>query len=200
MNTINTTIIGLSGTNGSGKDTFGQIMADEFNYLFISVTELLRDEAKRRNLNVDRENLRTISAEWRRESGLGVLVDKAMAEYEKVKDKYSGVVMASLRNPGEASSLHELDGTLVWLDADPKLRYERIQANAHLRGRSDEDQKTFDEFLQEEQAEMSHSGDEATLNMAGVKEVADLIIINDQSDLVIFKDKIAEALNLGKFL
>jgi cytidylate kinase len=200
MNTINTTIIGLSGTNGSGKDTFGQIMADEFNYLFISVTELLRDEAKRRNLNVDRENLRTISAEWRRESGLGVLVDKAMAEYEKVKDKYSGVVMASLRNPGEASSLHELDGTLVWLDADPKLRYERIQANAHLRGRSDEDQKTFDEFLQEEQAEMSHSGDEATLNMAGVKEVADLIIINGQSDLVIFKDKIAEALNLGKFL
>ena len=52
------------------------MLAHHHNYMFISVTDLLRNEARRRGLPVVRENLRTISAEWRRELGLGVLVDK----------------------------------------------------------------------------------------------------------------------------
>jgi cytidylate kinase len=132
-------IIGLSGTNGSGKDAAGLILADKHGYLFISVTELLRNEAKRRGLPVEREVLRTVSAEWRRELGLGVLVDKAVAEYEKDADKDAGVVMASLRNPGEADRIHEFGGTMVWLDADPHVRYERIQANAAHRDRAEEE-------------------------------------------------------------
>src|ERR1700712_2639742 len=128
-------IIGLSGTNGSGKDTLGELLAERYNFLFISVTELLRDGLKERGAPIDREHLRALSAEWRREHGLGVLVDRAMEQYDKVKDQYAGVVMASLRNSGESERLHELKGTLVWLDADPHIRYERIQANAHLRGR-----------------------------------------------------------------
>jgi len=34
-------IIGLAGTNGSGKDTVGHILADKHGYLFVSVVELL---------------------------------------------------------------------------------------------------------------------------------------------------------------
>ena len=62
-----TKIIGLSGTNGSGKDTVGEMLAAQHGYLFVSVSDLLREEARRRNLPVTREVLRTISAEWRRE-------------------------------------------------------------------------------------------------------------------------------------
>ena len=46
-----------------------------------------------------------VSAEWRRESGLGVLVDKAVSEYEKAETEYSGLAIASLRNPGEADRM-----------------------------------------------------------------------------------------------
>ncbi|HVV25509.1 MAG TPA: AAA family ATPase [Candidatus Saccharimonadales bacterium] len=189
-------IIGLSGTNGSGKDTVGQMLADKHNYLFISVTELLRAEAKRRGLPIQRENLRQISAEWRREFGLGVLVDKAVAEYRKKPDQYSGVVMASLRNPGEADRIHKLGGTMVWIDADPRVRYERIQANAHRRGRRSEDDKTFEEFMTEEAAEMQHDGDSATLNMLGVKEKSDVFVQNDTSDLEAFGKQIDQVLGL----
>src|SRR5512146_1678799 len=111
-------IIGLAGTNGSGKDTVGHVLADDYGYLFVPVTELLRAEAIRRGLEPNRENLRMIGNEWRRTVGLSVLVDKAVAEYEKVKDRYAGVAMASLRNPGEADRVHELGGTMVWVDAD----------------------------------------------------------------------------------
>ena len=66
---------------------------------------------------MEREVLRTISAEWRRELGLGVLVDKAYAEYQ-VGD-YKGLAIASLRNPGEADRVHALGGSVLWIDADP---------------------------------------------------------------------------------
>lgn len=189
-------IIGLSGTNGAGKDTVGEVLAERHNYLFISVTELLREEARRRGLPVEREHLRTISAEWRREQGLGVLVDRAVDAWKATGDKYQGVVMASLRNPYEADRVHELGGSVVWVDADPKVRYERVTAGD--RGRGGEDNKTFEQFLAEQEAEMTPpvGADAAVLNMAAVRDRADINMVNDGADLEAFKQQIVETLGL----
>jgi len=194
----NIKFIGLAGTNGSGKDTVGHILADKYGYLFISVTELLRNEAKRRGQPVAREFLRPISVEWRRELGLGVLVDKAVAEYEKDADKYAGIVMASLRNPGEADRIHEFGGTMVWLDADPQVRYDRVQNNAAARNRAEEDNKTFEQFLAEEEAEMHApaGGDSANLDGAAVKDRCDVFITNDSNDLTLFQTIVEQSLGL----
>ena len=191
-------IIGLAGSNGSGKDTVGGILAEKYGYLFISVTELLRNEARRRGLPVERENLRMISAEWRRELGLGVLVDKVVAEYERKPDKYTGVAMASLRNPGEADRIHEFGGTMVWIDAEPKVRYERIQANAAYRDRAEEDNKTFDSFLAEEAVEMHApaGSDPASLDGSAVKSRCDVFMINDSRDLSSLDFEITQKLGL----
>jgi cytidylate kinase len=192
-------IIGISGTNGSGKDTLGHMLADHHGYLFVSVTELLRAECTKRGIAVSRENLRMVSAEWRREQGLGVLVDKAVEEYTKAKDKYNGVAIASLRNPGEADSVHSLGGTVVWIDADPKIRYQRIQASSHIRShRAHEDDKTFEEFLAEEQAEMHASGDAATLDMSAVKDRADIKMDNSFENSEQFRLEAEKTLDLNK--
>jgi len=189
-------IIGLSGTNGAGKDTVGEVLAERHNYLFISVTELLRDEVRRRGLPVEREHLRTVSAEWRREFGLGVLVDRAVDAWKETGDKYQGIVMASLRNPYEADRVHELGGSVIWVDADPKVRYGRITSSD--RGRGAEDDKTFEQFLAEEEAEMRppEGADAAVLNMAAVKERADILMNNNGEDLETFKYQIEETLGL----
>lgn len=191
-------IIGLAGTNGSGKDTVGRILARAYGYMFVSVTDILRAELKRRNLEVNRENLRTLSAEWRRETGhLGILVDEAVEEFQK-EPKYAGVAIASLRNPGEADRVHELGGTVVWVDADPKVRYERVQANVATRGRAGEDRKTYEQFLSEEAAEMNkpHGTDNAVLDMAGVKKLCDVFINNDDNSLSKLQSGIVKALGL----
>jgi cytidylate kinase len=191
---INFKIIGIAGTNGSGKDSVGQVLADRHSYLFVSVTDLLRAELNRRGIPVEREHLRELSAEWRREYGYGVLVDRAIEEFNKLKGQYIGVAIASLRNPAEADRIHELGGLVLWIDADARTRYERIQNNAEARSRAGEDSKTFEEFLTEEEAEMHSSGDGATLDMSKVKKRSDIILDNDQTNLVEFQDFITEQL------
>ena len=193
-------LIGVAGTNGSGKDTVGLLLSERHGFLFISVTELLRDECRKRGLPVERENLRMISAEWRRAQGTGVLVDKAVEAFEALpdKDRYTGLVMASLRNPGEADRVHELGGTMLWVDADPHVRYQRIQANAATRGRAGEDNKTFEQFMAEEEAEMHapEGADSAMLDMAAVKDRIDVSIENNSSDMNTFDLSMSTVLGL----
>lgn len=186
-------IFGISGTNGSGKDLLGQILAEHYGYMFVSVADLLRDEAKKRGLQPSRENLRTISAEWRRQKGLGVLVDEALGKFKSSDKQYSGLVLGSLRNGGEATRLHELGGELIWVDADPKLRYERVIARA----RDAESKMTYEQFLLNEQAEMKSSGDDATLDVAKLKDMADIKIENNFSSFEPLKQEIEKTFKLA---
>ncbi len=185
-------IIGIAGTNGAGKDTVGQILAEDYKWMFVSGSDILRKELERRGLEIERSNLRALSGEWRRTHGLGVLIDMTVDIYNRSTGQYQGLAISSIRNPGEAARVHELGGKIIWVDADPKIRYQRI----YSRGRSAEDNKTFEQFLSEERAEMSHSGDETTLNMAGVKAKADIFIENNGNKLDEFKRVIARKLSL----
>lgn len=196
----NVKLIGVAGTNGSGKDTIGHILAEHYGFLFITVTELLREECRKRGLSVERENLRMVSAEWRRQHGTGVLVDKAVEAFRNLPDadRYRGLVIASLRNPGENDRVHEMKGVVLWADAEPKVRYERIQKNAAHRDRAEEDTKTFEEFIAEEEAEMHapEGADAAMLNMSAVKEKCDLFVENNSSNLDVFRKQVATVLGL----
>ena len=185
-------IIGISGTNGSGKDTVGQMLAERHNFLFISGSDLLRAEAKKRGLPIERDVLSSISAQWRREEGMGAVSARVYELFKLQKDKYDGMATVSLRHPGEADFIHSKGGIVVWVDADPKVRYDRI----YSRQRTDEDNKTYEEFLAEQESEMSHSGDSATLNMSAVKDRADIFLTNDGNDIEAFKDQAEKALGL----
>lgn len=183
-------IIGVAGTNGSGKDTVCQMLAERHNFLFISGSDLLRDEAVKRGLPLERDVLSSISAEWRRNEGMGAVSARVHELYESQKDKYEGLATVSLRHPGEADFIHSKGGIVVWVDADPRVRYDRI----YSRQRTAEDNKTFEEFLAEQESEMSHTGDAATLNMSAVKKLADIHLENNGNDVEAFKDQAEKAL------
>lgn len=184
-------ILGISGTNGAGKDSIGEFLAVQHNWLFVSVTDILRQELIRRKLPIERENLRNLSAEWRKQFGLGVLVDKAVEIYKSKPEEYEALAIASLRNPGEADEVHKLKGQVIWVDADPRVRYKRIIS----RQRGTEDQKTYEEFLTEEQHEMQHKGHRATLSLEGVKAKSDIFITNNSKDINKFYIELGEVIN-----
>jgi dephospho-CoA kinase len=182
-------IIGVAGTNGSGKDTIAKVLSEKHDFYAASATDMLGAELTRRGLPHERENKRTVSAEWRREHGLGVIVDKAVEEAKTAG--YTKLVVGSLRNPGEVDKVHELGGEVIWVDSDPRVRYDRIQKNN--RGRV-EDAKTYEQFLAEEEVEMSQSGDSATLSLSGVKAKSDRFIDNDSNSIEDFAEQIEKAL------
>jgi dephospho-CoA kinase len=178
---IRENIIGIGGTNGSGKDTLGEILAKKYGFKFISLTDMLRVECRERGLPIERENLRMISAEWREKNGLGAPIDKVLEVYKLQSGNYKGLVTASLRNPGEADRIHEFGGIVIWMDADPKTRYERVIGSN--RGRDTEDNKTFEQFLQEEYDEMypKPEADATALATIEVRNRADATIMNEST-------------------
>lgn len=183
-------VIGLGGTNGAGKDTVAHLLVEKYGFFWADSTTIVGEELDKRGLSHERINKAAVMAEWRRQYGMAAIVDKGL-ELFKAGD-YQGLVVSSLRHPGEADRIHELGGTMVWVDADPKVRYARITSND--RGRV-EDRKTFEEFMAEEQREMHPVGDEATLHGAAVKERADIFIENDGNDIEAFKQQADNALS-----
>jgi cytidylate kinase len=174
-------IIGISGTNGSGKDTIANWLGEKHGFYVASATLIFEEELAKRGLPFERENKRALSAEWRKQYGRGVLVDKAIAKAQEAG--YDKLVVGSLRNDGEVDRVHELNGIVVWFDADKKVRYDRIVNSK--RGRV-EDQKTFEQFVAEEEIEMHPTGDNTTLNMFDVRRKSDRTIMNDVNDVESF--------------
>lgn len=189
-------IIGLAGTNGSGKDTIAHLLREKYGFYFASATDMLAEELHRRGLPTDRLHKSQLSAEWRRQYGMAAIVDRGVEMLET--GSYKGLIVGSLRHPGEADRVHELGGVVLWVDADQKVRYARITSAD--RGRAHEDKKTFEEFQTEEEREMAHSGDHATLNMGAVKERADIFIDNNGNDIDAFKAEAERILRVPKLI
>lgn len=183
-------IIGIAGTNASGKDTLGELRARLQNAKFVSLSDIIRRELDKRGLPHERENLRTLANEWRNAEGHGVLAKRTIDLYEseKAEKGYHGLTATSIRHPDEARAIQEAGGIVIWVDADPKVRYERI----HKRNRT-EDQKTFEEFMAEEEIEMKPG---VGLDMGGVRDIADLTIINEFDSLEAYETYLKEEFEL----
>jgi dephospho-CoA kinase len=185
----NLNLIGIGGTDGSGKDSLGEMLQERHGWLFVSVTDILRGELNNRGISLRRENLRSLGDEWRRAYGPGVLVAKALEIYEKQTKKYNGLVLASMRNPGEADTLHNEGGILVWVDADPEIRYRRVTS----RSRGSEDVVSFEQFMAEHNIQSS-GNHEAEMNLIKVKDKSDVFIENNGNDIEKFKKEAEKAL------
>lgn len=189
-------IIGIAGTNGAGKDTLGELLAERSGYKFVSGSDILREELTRQGLPHTREHLSGLSTKWAREYGPGVVAAKAIASYvnNRSSEEYKGLVIGSIRRPSEAKAIQDESGMMFWIDADQRTRYERLQSND--RGRVT-DQLTFDEWVAEEDREMNPTSDDPSiLNMSATREVCDMVIMNDFASQEEYRDYLIKKFDL----
>ncbi|MDB5265201.1 MAG: hypothetical protein JWN64_772 [Parcubacteria group bacterium] len=163
-------IIGITGTNGSGKGAVVEYLVSAKGFSRYTARVVILEEARARHAEVDREGMREVANALRKEHGPAYVIEKM---FEMAKDD-TNAVMESVRTIGEAEFLKTNKAFIIAVDADRKLRYERV-AN-----KSEADQITFEDFCKLEDREMS-SSEPWDMNVFGVMQLADARIENNGS-------------------
>jgi dephospho-CoA kinase len=159
-------LIGLTGTNGSGKGEAAAFFRGR-GYAYFSLSDILRDELAARGEAVTRDNLIRTGNELRERFGPDVLARRTMA-------KVGGpAVIDSIRNTREVAFLRRQPGFLLLaFDAPVALRFARVS----LRGR-DESAADVEAFRRKEEEE--RAGGATAQQLDACMAAADRLIFND---------------------
>ena len=189
-------IIGIAGTNGAGKDMLGELLAERCGYKFVSVSDILRQELTAQGVPHEREHMSNLSTKWAREHGPSVLSVKTIESYkeEEEREGHNGLAIGSIRRPAEAQAIQDDGGIVLWVDADQKTRYNRLQSNARNRVT---DSLTFEQWVAEEDREMNPATNDPTvLNMSATRAACDVIVMNDFSSVEEYRDYLIKEFEL----
>lgn len=120
---------------------------------------------------VNRDSMVIVANDLRATFGPSYIVEQL---YEQAKASGKNAIIESLRAVGEVEALKDKENFLFFaIDADPKIRYERVV----LRG-SETDKISYDEFIMNEQREMQNE-DPTKQNVAKCMTMADHVFTND---------------------
>lgn len=163
-------ILGITGTIGAGKGAAVDYLVKEKGFIHYSARDFLVQEILARDMPMNRDSMHIVGNEVRSRYQASHIIKTLYARAEAAGHD---AVIESVRALGEAEFLKEHGARLIAIDADVKLRYERI----HSRG-SVTDDVDFDTFVIQEKREMS-SNDSHGMNISGVIQMADYRIDND---------------------
>jgi dCMP deaminase len=165
-------ILGVSGPFAAGKGEVVDYLRERSFYPF-SLSDILRDELRARGESETRERMIAIGNELRARHGPAVLAERLAARLQPDRN----YVIDSIRHPAEVEALRARGRgfRLLWVDAEPKLRVERLRA----RGRSG-DPESLDALLEQEGRERGGGGDFAQ-QLDAVAALADFRLRNEGS-------------------
>lgn len=142
---MNKTIFGFVGQMASGKDTAANYLEEKYNGKNFSFSDMLGDVLKRYHLELNRDNYIKASEAMREYFGDEIL-SKTMAN-DIEKDDHKIISISNVRRQNDVKYLSDLPGfVLVKIEAKPETRYERL---THRGEKSDDNNKTFEQFLED---------------------------------------------------
>lgn len=163
-------IIGITGTLGAGKGTIVDYLVKQHGFTHYSARSFIAREVVKQNLPVNRDTLTKIANQIREKHGPGHITQSLLKE-ARLYGK--NAVIESVRTLGELAALKtDPDFTLIAVDADPKVRYERI-----LKRGSETDKISYEKFLADEAREMN-SDNPTKQNISAVMRHADYTFTN----------------------
>lgn len=165
-------IIGVTGTIGAGKGTVVEYLIEKRGFKHYSVRDYLMFKIQERGLPPDRNSTRLVANEIRKEKGPAYIVEQL---FDQAVADGKDALIESIRTVGEAEFLKSKGALILAVDADRKIRYDRITA----RGLST-DHVDFDTWVAQEERELA-STDPWDMNVIKVMQMSDARIENDNS-------------------
>lgn len=163
-------VVGITGLNGAGKTQVVDFFK-KHGFKHYSFRNYIVKELNKRNMAVNRDNMRFIANIIRLKNGSGYIADQIYSN--ATGDK---IVMESIRTVGEIETLKKYgDFILLAVVGNQKIRYDRIKSRA-----SETDNVTFEKFVEQELKEMKNA-DPHKQNLFGCIKKADYKIVNDGS-------------------
>ena len=164
-------IIGLTGRNAAGKGEAAEFLKRK-GFGFHSLSDVIREEVRRRGLAVTRDTLIATGRELRARHGTGHLAEKVLERLEPGQN----FVVDSFRHEDEVAVFRKAsDFHLLAVRAEPEIRFDRIRA----RGREG-DPTSFDAFQDLERAEATSLAAEGQ-NLTATEAVADHAVANNET-------------------
>lgn len=141
-------IIGLTGKNASGKGEVARFLETR-GFHFHSLSDVLRDELKRKHLTPTRTHLTRIGNELREKYGPSILAERIMKKLVESQN----YVVDSFRNPAEVEAFRARPDFVLWaVTASSDIRLKRIKARAR-----EEDPITLKQFIEVEKREAKNA-------------------------------------------
>lgn len=162
-------LIGITGTNGSGKGAVVEYLVSKKGFSRYSGRSIILEEIEDKHLSSKRGVMRDVANELRKTHGPGYIMERL---YEMAKGD-TNAVLESVRTIGEAEFLKSKNAFIIAVDAKKETRYERVLSMSH-----DDAPLSFQDFEIMEDREMS-SSDPWDMNVFGVMQLADVHIMND---------------------
>lgn len=164
-------IIGITGTLGAGKGTIVDYLKEHYGYRHYSVRGYLKEEALRRGMELNRDTFVVVANDLRAKNGPSYIIDQLYLQAAKCGEN---AIIESVRTPGEVESLRKRGHFLLFgVDADPKIRYERVVGRG-----SETDHISFETFLENEEREMG-SNNPNHQNIGRCMYMADYVFTNN---------------------
>jgi dCMP deaminase len=161
-------LIGLTGRNASGKGEVAEYLKRK-SFYYYSLSDVIRDEIRRRGMEPTRERLIEVGNELRTQYGPEVLAERVLALIED--DKH--YVIDSIRNPAEVEAFRAAKHfKLIRIEAPVEIRFQRIVTR-----KRESDPQTLAAFIELENREAQ--GSVNSQNLLKVEAMADYSLIND---------------------
>jgi dephospho-CoA kinase len=164
-------IIGITGTLGAGKGTIVDYLIEKRQFRHFSVRSYLIEEAEKQGLPINRDTFVLVANTLRSTHSPSYIIDQL---FERAQKAGQNAIIESIRTPGEVDSLRQKGNfTLLAVDADSKVRYERIVGR-----NSETDHVSYETFIANEQREMT-STDPNKQNLSKCIAMADYTLQNN---------------------
>jgi dCMP deaminase len=164
-------IIGLTGRNAAGKTTAGEVLGTR-GFSYLSLSDVIREEAKSRGLSPIRENLTALGNELRERHGPGALAELTVAKMQADRN----YAVDSIRHPAEVMALKRAGSfSLFHIFAPLEARFARSLARERAG-----DAPTLQEFIRQEEREFA-SSNAASQQLLETERLADRRIDNTGS-------------------